>query len=257
MPSQFTNVWSKTITLVPATQEPGDFSVDFPLDVNYLGALAQAIDQETGSGTTTYNLSIEAKVHTTARAPFGPIDETFTQTMNGTLSASALMWDKELQKKDPHTVKGTRTVIDPNVDKYRTWSVVLLVLILLGGSFVVWNIIRARPVISRAGKEALRAKKKYKNAIMDVGDLPGPRPDEVVIPVPSLDELVKAADNLFKPVLHKTLQNAEAEQHAYCVIDGLTRYEYTSELEVPASWDEFRDRVKREVEEETKRDKEE
>ena len=62
---------------------------------------------------------------------------------------------------------------------------------------------------------------------MEVEALP---PDKLgtLIPIDSLGELVKVADALLKPVLHK----AEQDIHIYYVIDGLTRYKYVG-LEVP------------------------
>ena len=73
-------------------------------------------------------------------------------------------------------------------------------------------------------KEALRARKKYEGLIVDVKELPEAKGRDVVIPLDSLNELVKAADALLKPVLHK----AEPQKHTYYIIDGATRYQYVS-----------------------------
>jgi hypothetical protein len=56
--------------------------------------------------------------------------------------------------------------------------------------------------------------------IVDVGELPPIGAKELVIPIGSVDELVRTADALLKPVLH----HAEADKHTYCVIDGAIRY---------------------------------
>jgi len=229
-PEQYTEVWRKTFTLVQTTQNSSYFAVDFPIDVNYLGGLAEIIGQETGMGARTYNLNIEAEVHTTANTEFGHIDETFTHTLLGSLETSTLMWDEELQKSEPHTIEGTITVINPDVDNYRILSPILLALILFGFIFVVWNAIQARVVIAEIEKEAFRAKKKHKNVIVDIAKLPAARREQEVIPIGSLEELIKVADSLLRPVLHL----AQAGRHTYCVIDGLTRYEYISELWHPA-----------------------
>ncbi len=78
--------------------------------------------------------------------------------------------------------------------------------------------------LSPIEEEVLRARKKHKDVIVDIEELPQAKAREMVIQLSSLDELIKAADGLLKPVLHK----AEAHKHTYCVIDGLTRYEYIS-----------------------------
>jgi hypothetical protein len=74
-------------------------------------------------------------------------------------------------------------------------------------------------------EEALGAKKKHKGVIVDVGELPPTRAGEIIIPIGSVDELVRTADALLKPVLHQ----AEADKHTYCVIDGVIRYQYIIE----------------------------
>ena len=84
----------------------------------------------------------------------------------------------------------------------------------------------AEALPSGGEEEAFRARKKYKNVVVDVAELLQTKPEEAIVPVGPLDELVKAADSLLKPVLHQV----EADRHTYCVIDGLTRYEYISEL---------------------------
>ena len=165
-------------------------------------------------------------MHTTADTEFGPIDEVFTHTLKGELGTTTLRWDEELEKSEPGTIESTRIVTDPDEGKYRIPSLVALVLILFGSLFVVWNIIRAESVMSWVEEEAFRARKKHKNVIVDIVELPLAKPGEAIVPVGSLDELVKAADSLLKPVLHQ----AEVSKHTYCVIDGLTRYEYISEL---------------------------
>ena len=67
-----------------------------------------------------------------------------------------------------------------------------------------------------------RAKRKHGDVIADVGELPKAKAMETVVPVDSIEELLKVADALLKPVLHRT----EVDKHTYCIIDGQTRYCY-------------------------------
>lgn len=78
-------------------------------------------------------------------------------------------------------------------------------------------------------KEAQQARKKYRDLIVDVTEVPEVKAGETVISLSSLDDLITAAEELLKPVLHKS----EKDKHTYCAIDGLTRYQYVSELEPP------------------------
>jgi hypothetical protein len=217
--------WTKTFTLVPKTDKSGDFTLSFPVDVVYFNDLANTIGQETGVPARTLELTIEANVHTRVDTEQGHIDEVYTHTLVGTLEGGTLTWDKELKKSEPGTIKGTSTVINPDVDRYRVLSPIMLVLVLLGFAFVMQNAGQAR--LPALEEDAQRAKKKYKGVISDVVKLPAVRAGETVITFNSLDELATAADAMLKPVLHLT----ETDKHTYCVIDGLIRYEYVSKLE--------------------------
>jgi hypothetical protein len=224
---EYSDMWSKTFTLVPKSRESGDFTVNFIVDVNYLNELANTIGQETGVGVASLDLTIKAVVHTTADTDYGHIDKVFTHTLEGKLERGTLIWKGELDKKEPGTIEETRIIINPNVDRDRLLSRIVLALVLLGFAFIMWNVSRIkRPALE---EEARRAKKKFKKVIVDVSELPAPRTEEVVIPFDSLNELATAADALLKPVLHQAM----ADKHVYCVIDGLIRYEYVSKLELP------------------------
>ena len=217
-------VWTKTFTPVPKTEKSGDFTLSFPVDVVYFNDLATTIGRELGAGGGSLELTIEAQVHTQVDTEDGYIDEVYTHTLVGTLGGSTLTWSGELQKSVPGTIEGTKTLTDPNVWKYQIISPALLVVIFLGFLFVVWNASQVRaPALE---EEARQAKKRFKRMIVDVSALPPIGADEKVIPFASAAELATAADAMVKPVLHLATTN----KHTYCVIDGLVRYEYVSEL---------------------------
>ncbi|MCJ7744369.1 MAG: DUF5305 domain-containing protein, partial [Dehalococcoidales bacterium] len=181
-----------------------------------------------------YYITLTADVHITAETDFGQIDRVFTQTLKGTLYANTLTWDKELTKTEPGSIK--QTVLVRNPDKLLGLSVneARITFAVATGIFAILFLyllviyMRLRPVeVPSIVREARRARKKYKGTIADVVELPAVRAGETVITFNSLDELATAADALLKPVLHLT----ETDKHTYCVIDGLIRYEYVSELE--------------------------
>lgn len=225
IPEEYTEVWEKTFTLVPKTEKMSEFVVYFPVDINYFANLIEIIREEIALGAPSNTITINAEVHTTANTEVGPIDEVFTHTLEGALTGTAtLIWSTELEKTENGTIETTKIVTDPDLPAYRLWSRIVTGLLLLVVLFVVWHAIWAKPVMSKLKEEAFRAKKKHKNVIVDIKELPPAKPEETVVPISSLDELIAAADSLFKPVLHQ----AETDRHTYCVIDGLTRYEYIS-----------------------------
>ena len=98
-------------------------------------------------------------------------------------------------------------------------------------AFALWCYLRVKPVALRPIEaEALRAKRKYKDAIASVQCLPEVKEGETVISMSSLDDLMKTADELLKPVFHQ----AEPDRHIYCLIDSPSRYVYVSQLAEPA-----------------------
>jgi hypothetical protein len=225
------DIWSKTFILVPSTRQTGNFRTDFPVDIVYLNELLSAIRAETGSAGEAYSLIIKAFVHVTAQTEFGPIDEVFTQTLSTELGGGTLTWNEELSLKQEGAI--TTTHIIPNPNRYLGLSVggVKLTSLILGliflmlfiASLVLFNQFKpAEPPIFE--KEALAAGKKYADRIAKASSQT-PMAGEKIISLDSIDDLVKVADELGKPIIHQPSTAAE-KRHTYYVIDGATQYQY-------------------------------
>lgn len=229
--------WSKDIELVPEVIETGPFTVTYPIDTVQLLELAKVIEEQIGIQGNSYNLTIQATVRTTAQTDYGTIDELLTQTMSGTLQPTKLTWAKEpsLSQTLYGSLQDTVTVpVDRGASRIG-WCVALGIVLLLS-VYIGWNYAQAKPLpLSAAEAEARRAMKKHEEILVDVENLPGAKPEDMIlalsssegmmVSVGSLEELVKVAETLLKPVLHK----ADTNRHIYWVIDGMTRYEYMVE----------------------------
>ena len=230
--------WSKTIVLVPVTKKSGDFTTTFPLDLDRFTEISDTVQQETGVSASAYNLTIKANVHVTGQTDFGTIDEDFTQSMKTDLREGILAWDGDLEKSQSGSIQTTEII--RNQEKYLGLPVTgvrILSSTVTGIIFILFVfslLIYFRPELERPTeieRKAQRAGKKYKDIIVEIKELPGVKPGETVISLDSLDDLVKAAQGLLKPVLHK----AEKERHTYCVLDASTRYEYLLAEEPPST----------------------
>jgi hypothetical protein len=73
-------------------------------------------------------------------------------------------------------------------------------------------------------KEALEIKKKYSARLIEALN-PGSYETEKTIKVRSMEDLIKVADELAKPVLYQAPDSSQPG-YAYFVIDGTTRYQY-------------------------------
>ena len=230
--------WSKTIILVPLTKKSGDFTITFPLDLDRFTEISNTVQQETGVSASTYNLTIKANVYVTGQTDFGTIDEDFTQSMKTDLREGILAWDGDLEKSQPGSIQTTEIV--RNQEKYiglPVTGVRILSATVTGIIFILFMfslLIYFRPKLERPTeieRKAQQAGKKYKDIIVEIKELPRVKPGETVISLDSLEDLIKAAQGLLKPILHK----AEKERHIYCVFDASTRYEYLLAEETPST----------------------
>jgi len=224
--------WSKTIVLVPNREETGNLVVSFSLDLDHLRQLGDTIRQETGVGSPPYSLPIQANVHTVAETEgSGTVDEEFKQMTTVPLTGATLTFGGDLRKTVPGSITDNVSVADPTARRARMWSPGALGGAALVLAFALWCYLRVKPVALRPIEaEALRAKRKYKDAIASVQCLPEVKEGETVISMSSLDDLMKTADELLKPVFHQ----AEPNRHIYCLIDSASRYVYVSQLAEPA-----------------------
>ena len=71
-------------------------------------------------------------------------------------------------------------------------------------------------------QQALETKRKYKNLIITVNKLLEPVVTERVLTVDSLDEMIKVALALMKPINHVV----DDKQDIYCMTDGVSCYQY-------------------------------
>jgi len=221
--------WTKTIELVPLTNESGDFTVTFPLDLKQLSELFDTIQKETGVSASARNLTIRARVHTLADTDFGIIDEDFTQSINTDLMGDSLFSSDNLTKSKQGSIKTTKITSQTKeylglpVSQSRVLlAVVAGIMFLLLGFSLFWYFWPRQGKLTAIEKKAQQAHQKYKSIFVEIKELPEVKPGETVILLNSLDDLIKTAEGLLKPLLHKT----EGQTHIYCVFDAEVRYEY-------------------------------
>jgi hypothetical protein len=218
--------WSKSLVVMPETSREGSFAIPFFIDIQYFTRVIDAIGQETGIPGTSHNITIKADVHTVAQTDVGTINEVYTQTLSGKLESNILIFDEELSRSKSGILGGAAIPGASQEGRSRTPWIIGLVVALLALGYFGWNQTQLGVAMVSAGEaEAARAKKKYKQVMVDVEELPEVKPTEIVIPLNSLDDLVRIADDLVKPILHWVQEG----RHSYCVIDSGVRYLYVIE----------------------------
>ena len=224
----------KRFILLPRTDKSGSFTITTPLDLNHFAELFQTFQEETGAPASSPELTIKYNVHTIAQTNFGTIDEVFSQTLSTTLNKATLEWNEKLVKSAPGSIESSRMI--PNPKRYQGLSVYVVrnlaavlsgIFFLLFG-FSVWLQLKFKRVavseIERIEKEVRLTKKKYGGRMVEATDQT-PLKGEKIIPLGSIEDLIKVADELGKPIIHQAPATAE-RSHTYYVFDGLIRYEY-------------------------------
>lgn len=215
----------ETFIVVPRRQETDDFTVDFLLDVPLFYAVGRSIEKETGGTASTNQLTITADVHTTAQSEFGPVDETFSQSLRVTLGPDKVLWPVVDPTTKSGSIEETLVISNPAAGTARIVSLGALGMMAVALFYAIWSYWEfKRKWISRLEADAIQVRNKHQDLVVDVEKLPDIADEETVIELGSLGELTKAADGLLKPVLRLT----EPERHVYCIIDGTTRYQYVS-----------------------------
>jgi hypothetical protein len=227
-------MWSKTFILMPRTSQSGDFTVTVTLDINQMLEILQTIRSEAGVSAPSHNLTVTADVYTTAQTEFGPIVEVFSQTMSTTLGEGTLDWSEELISSKPGSIETSRMIpkkfLGLSVSAARILFPVLASIFLALSMGLLMLYVKYGPArLPKIEREALRAKKRYRDLIVDVKELPATVANEMVIALGSLDDLITTAEELGKVVLHK----AETEKHTYCVVDATIIYQYVSGFLAP------------------------
>jgi hypothetical protein len=231
------NVWSRQFPVLNVSNG-GNFTIDFPIDLAGYLNLLDAINTETGVSAASSEVTVDAQVHTVGQSQFGPIDETYSQEMKGTITGNVIEWDQELTKTQTGAI--TRVTLVGNASKYLGLSVnwarivtraftVAFFLLSVISLILYFRSKRARsPLINM---EALQIQKKYKQRIAEAKSQT-PSENEILINLSSMEGLITVADELGKPIIHQAPGTPEG-QHAYHILDGTIRYQYLPPIGIP------------------------
>jgi len=203
--------------------------VDFPLDIASYTQLMQSIISETDVSPSSYTLTITANIHTTADSPYGPIDETFSPTMAGTITGGVLTWNQDLTDSKAGAIDHTTTVANKSFGLSSSSAETLFgilsfifLLCLLGSIMLYYRCRGPRP--SSYDLEIDKIRKKYGARISESTSKSYVEKQEPVL-MNSIEDLIKISDELGKPIVHESGVNSGAQ--SYYVIDGNTKYEYS------------------------------
>ena len=219
--------WTKTYNLVAPTKKEGNINLSIPLDINQFITIFDTIQTETGVAASANNLTLKVTMHTQAQTDSGPIDEIYIQSIQTNLRNALLTWTGDMKKSAsgsvtvPVLVTTEVTMLGLPVLWVRIISVALLVILLA----LLAYYLRFKPkvvTLSPAEVKARQISQKYKELIVEVNERPGFKSEQTVLPMDSIQDLIKVAQGLLKPIHHV----AEKDAHIYWVNDDSTRYQF-------------------------------
>ena len=131
-----------------------------------------SIEGETGADGGPYNLMIKADVHTIGQTDLGAVDEVYTQTLEGRLDTNTLTFGGELSQSQSGVIGGATIPKGSEEGGLKMPWLGGLVVALVALGYFDWNQTQLGLAIVSAGEaEAARARKKYRQMMVDVEEL--------------------------------------------------------------------------------------
>jgi hypothetical protein len=213
-------------TLVPKRQINGDVLLKAPIDIDLMYDIIKAAENSSIKDIqNTYQLVVKADVHTVARNGSNTIDKTVSSSIPITLGPERVEWPAATSNSLADAIK--EKVVVSNTA--RTTGIVsglgilgMAIAVGIWASQAYLEFKRRKPFMKGRWAADQRILSKYKGIITTVGELPEKEMSGKVTILDSLEELVRLADNLLKPVLHRS----EEEREIYYILDSSFTYVY-------------------------------
>ena len=219
-----TDLWSKNFVIIPKTDfNSSSFRINFPLNISRFDSVVNQIDKELAVRSKKPELIMRCTVHTVAETDAGTIDEFFAHSLVVPLRESVININSNLSASKPGSIKRTeKVVLPPPPAAAEKKQKSLASTIAIGFVFIAFALLTEseQRKIDRTEKIVKGIKKKYSDWIVDSDEAPSA---EKIIPLNSIEDLMKVAEDLGKPVIHTSIREGE---HLYFVFDGSTQYKY-------------------------------
>jgi len=223
-----TELWNKTFTIIPDKEfsfngKTAIFTEQFPIDFVFYENITSQIEEETGVTVVDPLLVIQTDIDISFNAG-GKISETLSPSLTVSLGKLTINIEEGSDNQDSDAKTKTEEIYDPTVKNERnTWttnSFLILIIIML---FVVFTTATTAE-LSKIERQIYKIKKKYGEWIVETEKLPS-KALVNILPVKSLEDLMKTSEELGKPVVYYT--TSKPEKHAFYVFDDTIWYEYS------------------------------
>jgi len=230
-------LWEKRFNVVPMSAQNSTGSTaylfnDYVVNLNEAEEIFEVIERETGTSTSTYNLTILPKIHTVAYTDVGTIDEHFNPSMTIQFIHYATEGDHiTIDGFDYQRLDGlyeNEKIYQPWIMTQRYYSYAYSLASFSALGLFSWLFIKNRPPRIRIKNPLDEIIKKYEEILFEISQEPSHEGQRVTMN--TLEELIQLADGLGKPVFYSKKpgidQNKEPT-YSFYVLDGSIRYENT------------------------------
>ncbi|MEM2363804.1 MAG: DUF5305 family protein [Candidatus Nezhaarchaeales archaeon] len=203
-------------------------SVNFTLEVDclLLKQIVNAIDKELGVYSSSYNLFIAPEVLVNARIAGRSVSEVYTPQLTVTFKISAdrggYISLEGLEQTQSREIKDVIEVFHPEVESQRVLSYIATILATVGlaTSMLIHYRVKWHEKKKLVDVKLSRMIREHRDVIVEaLTSLPEVH---ATIEVRSLEDLVKIAEVLAKPIL----KAMEDEKQVFYVVDGNIKYQY-------------------------------
>lgn len=228
------DMWQKTFVLVPfseMTVSGNNLSInkEFPVRLDYYNEVLKQVNDEIGVVAREPKLNIKANVYLKADAGGNIVKEDVAPVMSIPLSSGDFQVGGETSVEKEGSVNKTEVVADPaaaNMKKRQlcllAFSAVLTALLML----LLLLYTRNKIIVVDERKALIDSiRRKYGERMVTLQDEFSPDDKMTVLSFNSMEDLIKLADELNKPVLCKEPANPGGYP-CYYVLDGLTAYKH-------------------------------
>ena len=191
--------------------------------------------------TSECNVTITPKIKIRAETNEGTIDEVFNSTLAITFRRGTTEGDliiiQGLENTRTGKITQTNTIYRDWVINQRYGSYALTLTALIGLALSTLAFIKTKPAKPEKLEKYLEdIIEPYEEIIAEVTQEPLQKAPITTLTMKSMEDLVKIADSLTKPILH--VEKAE-NSHAFYVFDETTRYEYVVTAQTKAKKEEI------------------
>ena len=222
-----TDMWNKQFTLASG-QFNNNFNEKFPIDYLYYENVTATINAETGVTAANPQLIIECNIYNlkvqTDENTFDP--GRFNPSTTVSLNEKIIDFSDTLRNQICGVKINEEKIYSSETNQEKEqWTANAYIFIII---IIIFSLVTKGDVIklNEIEKQVKKINKKYGEWIVEV-DKPPKRPlGAEIVPIKSLEDLMKISEELGKPVIHSTPSPATNEEHTFYVFDENIQYKH-------------------------------